>query len=129
MTGVQTCALPIWQDALRLFDWLKSINVVAQDAPETPEALFTATPLAGCESLVSPCSGVLVYLRELGEEIEVGDVVAEVISPFDRSIKEVRATIAGKFFARENRRFATAGMSVGKVAGAQAFRSGPLLGA
>jgi hypothetical protein len=37
--------------------------------------------------------------------------------------------VDGLFFARDNRRFAVAGMALGKVAGSQAVRSGPLLSA
>jgi hypothetical protein len=37
--------------------------------------------------------------------------------------------VDGLFFARDNRRFAVAGMSIGKVAGAEATRQGKLLSA
>ena len=117
------------KDAAKLFDWLKFEQLISEHAPELPKALCIATPLAGCESIISPCSGVLVYVRELGEEVEAGDVIAEIISPVDRSVTKVRATVAGKFFARENRRFAISGMSIGKVAGVEAYRTGALLGA
>jgi len=49
---------------------------------------------------------VQVYVRELGEEVETGDVIAKIISPVDRSVTEARATVAGKFLTRESRRFA-----------------------
>jgi predicted deacylase len=41
----------------------------------------------------------------------------------------IRAPVDGLFFARDNRRFAVAGMSIGKVAGAEATRQGKLLSA
>ena len=53
---------------------------------------------------------------------------SEAPAGFDaRSPITLTAPVDGLFFARDNRRFAVAGMSLGKVAGSHAMRSGPLL--
>lgn len=122
------------QDALNLYHWLESIGVVcskgsALERNEPAQAKYAPSPLAGCESLIAPCSGVLVFMRDLGEQVNAGDLVAEIIDPLDAGVTELRARVSGKFFARENRRFAVQGMDIGKIAGAKAFKSGPLLGA
>jgi predicted deacylase len=89
------------------------------------------TPLAGSQTLSSPVPGVLVFVRELGETIAAGDVVAEVIDPSTEvsRVHLVRADVSGVFYARVNERYVHAGGEVGKIAGVQAFRTGPLLGA
>lgn len=117
------------RDAQQIFYWLQSIGVV-EGAPSTmPESLYTPTPLAGSEAIKAPVSGVLVFKKQLGELVAVGDVLAEIVNPRDQTITHITTKVAGKFFARENRRFAIAGMDIGKVAGSEVFREGPLLGA
>lgn len=117
------------KDAQNIFAWMQRIGVIAGTPPETPKPEFIATPLAGCESLIAPVSGILVYLIELGAMVAEEDVVAEIIDPMTQNVSLVRANVAGKFFARENRRFAVSGMSIGKIAGETAYKHGPLLGA
>ena len=117
------------QDAKQLFAWLQSIGMIEGAPAEIPQPLFKATPLAGSEPLKAPATGVLVYLKQLGDQVQAGECVAEIINPKDQSVTPVLSTVSGKFFARENRRFAIAGMELGKVAGSKAFRDGPLLGA
>lgn len=117
------------RDAQQIFYWLQSLGVVEGEPSVMPEPLYTATPLAGSDVIKAPVSGVLVFKKQLGELVAIGDVLAEIVSPSDQTITPIIAKVAGKFFARENRRFAIAGMDIGKVAGSEAFRAGPLLGA
>lgn len=92
-----------------------------------PAPCCPATPLAGSMPLVAPHGGMVVFLREPGERVAQGDAIADLIDPFSGAVTTLRAPVDGLFFARENRRFAVAGMSVGKVAGQQATRVGALL--
>lgn len=99
--------------------------------PALPALACAPTPLAGSQTLSSPVPGVLVFVRELGETVAAGDVVAEVIDPSTEvsQVHLVRADVSGVFYARVNERYVHAGGEVGKIAGAQAFRTGQLLGA
>ncbi len=92
-----------------------------------PPALCEATPLEGVEPLLAPHAGVLVYTRALGERVEAGMAVADVIDPVTGATTAVRCTVGGIFFARSAHRHVLRGMNIGKVAGPAPFRSGNLL--
>jgi predicted deacylase len=79
--------------------------------------------------LVAPHSGVLTYLKNAGDDITAGDVVAEVIHPVTAQVSPVVAQVTGVLYARHIVRWATTGLEVGKVSGSQPFRSGMLLSA
>lgn len=115
------------QDAANLLAWLQHRGVLGSPAPALPPALCQPTPLAGSETVRAPACGALVFLRQPGNDITAGETVAEIIDPIEDTITPVRASISGRMYARENRRFATLGMDLCKIAGAVAFRSGYLL--
>ncbi|MGQ5523215.1 succinylglutamate desuccinylase/aspartoacylase family protein [Chitinimonas sp. PSY-7] len=117
------------QDAANLIAFLQHRGVVAGPVPALPAALCEPTPLAGSETLTAPHAGVLVFLRQPGDYINAGDVVAEVIDPLSDTVSAVRATVSGVLYARGIIRYAAAGTDLCKVAGKVAFRSGYLLGA
>jgi hypothetical protein len=54
-------------------------------------------------------------------------VVAEIIDPLSAQSTPVHSRVDGLFFAHSKTRWALRGERIGKVAGAQAFRSGKLL--
>ncbi|MDT7833721.1 succinylglutamate desuccinylase/aspartoacylase family protein [Aquabacterium sp. OR-4] len=118
------------QDAAAIEQFLALRGLVADapsDAAALPPLRCEATPLAGSMPLVAPHGGVIVFVRAPGERVTAGDTIAELIDPFTGALTPLKTPVDGLFFARENRRFAVAGMSVGKVAGAQAQREGALL--
>ena len=118
------------QDAQAIAYWLQTLGVWAcNEAPEVPEPLCQATPLAGSESLHARAPGVVVFAVEPGQLLAKGDLVAEVIDPIEGRVERVVAGVDGLFYARIRDRYITAGGELGKIAGAQAFRSGELLGA
>lgn len=117
------------QDAQSIYAWLQLRGVLAGTPPALPDALCEPTPLAGSETLCAPAAGVLVFLKNIGDQVAAGEVVAEIIDPIDDIVIAVRASVSGCLYARESRRNATLGMSVAKIAGKVAFRSGYLLGA
>ena len=117
------------RDADGLIDFLRHRGIVAGEAPPLPPLLRPATPLAGSEAIAAPASGVLVFLRQPGDWIEVGDSVAEVVDPLSGAVVVLASRTQGLMFAREARRYVNAGASVCKVAGEHAFRSGKLLSA
>ena len=59
--------------------------------------------------------------------LRAGDPVADIVNPLTDETTTLTTTRGGRLFARHLQRFATAGMTVAKVAGSEAFRSGPLL--
>jgi predicted deacylase len=70
-----------------------------------------------------------VFAAEPGQPLKQGDLVAEVINPIEGSVAHVLAGVDGVFYARIRDRYITTGGELGKIAGAQAFRTGALLGA
>lgn len=117
-------------DAQALFAWLQHIGVIAgAQPPVVPTALCKATPLAGSETLRAPAPGVVVFAAHVGQVLQVGDLVAEVIDPVACRCHRVLAGVAGVFYARIRERYVLAGGELGKIAGSTAFRTGELLGA
>jgi len=117
-------------DTQAIVNWLQCIGILAcQQAPEVPAAKCQATPLAGSETLYAPVPGVVVFVAEVGQTLQAGDLVAEIIDPIANQTQRVSAGVAGVFYARIRDRYITTGGELGKIAGAQAFRSGELLGA
>lgn len=117
-------------DADGIIRFLEARGVVHTDAPaELPALRCEPTPLSGSIPLVAPTGGMVVFLRQVGERVTAGTPMVDLIDPFTAEVTTLTAPVDGLFFARDNRRFAVAGMSLGKVAGTQALRSGPLLSA
>lgn len=118
------------KDAQAIIDWLQFIGVLACDAkPLVPAPLCQATPLAGSQTLHARSPGIVVFAVEPGHILKKGDLVAEIIDPIANRTEQVQAGVDGMFYARIRDRYITAGGELGKIAGTQAFRVGPLLGA
>ncbi|KQQ47380.1 deacylase [Duganella sp. Leaf126] len=117
------------RDASALLRYLALNGVIddGNDGEALPAPLCAPTPLEGVEPLYAPHHGVLVYVREMGEQLQPGDVIADLIDPVSGSTTAIRTSVAGVFFARSAHRHVLRGMNVGKVAGATAFRAGDLL--
>jgi predicted deacylase len=113
-------------DADALIAFLTHRGFVDGPVPALPPLREAATPLDGTDVLKAPVSGVVVYVRELGETIRAGDVVLEVIEPISGAVHPVASRADGLFFARESQRYVRAGRSLAKVAGAVTVRSGKL---
>ncbi len=117
------------EDAAAVFAFLQHVGAIAGGPVAIPPALCPATPLAGSETLNTPVAGVVVYAAEVGQTLQVGDLVAEVIDPIANTSYRVVTGVAGVLYARVRDRYAVAGAEIGKVAGAIPFRTGELLGA
>jgi hypothetical protein len=113
-------------DADALIAFLTHRGFVEGPVPAMPPLRDPATPLDGTDVLKAPVSGVVVYVRELGEQVRKGDVLLEVLEPVSGVLHPVMSRTDGLFFARESQRYARAGRSLAKVAGATAVRSGKL---
>lgn len=119
-------------DAQALIDFLVHRGVVEAGIggpPPLPPLQCTPTPLAGSMPLTAPTSGVVAWHKEPGDWVAAGERLADLVDPIGGHITPLESPTAGLLYARQNRRFAVAGMRLGKVAGSQATRSGKLLSA
>jgi hypothetical protein len=98
-------------------------------APELPALRHPATPLAGSMPVRTPAGGVLVHLAPLGAHVVRGERIAEVIDVISGCVHPLDSPCDGVLYARVSGRTVQAGLSVAKVAGATAVRSGKLLSA
>ena len=116
------------RDAQGLLQFLAHSGVIDMALQPLPAPLCQPTPLEGVEPIVAPHAGVLVFTRNLGEMLALGDAIADLIDPLSGKTTTLRTAVAGVFFARTAHRHLLRGMAVGKIAGAKAFRTGKLLG-
>jgi predicted deacylase len=117
-------------DAKALLSYLQHIQVIACDVPPSvPPALCQATPLSGSETLHATTAGVVVFAAAVGQTLQMGDLVAEVIDPIANNSQRIVAGVAGTLYARIRERYVTAGGELCKIAGTTPFRTGDLLGA
>jgi len=117
-------------DARAILNWLEFVGVLACDrTPDVPPACCAATPLAGSQTLHARAPGMVVFAATPGQQLQAGELVAEVIDPINNRTERVLAGVAGVFYARIRDRYVTAGAELGKIAGAKPFRTGLLLGA
>lgn len=118
------------KDAQALWNWLQHIGVLTgQPAPAVPVARCQPTPLTGSETLKAPGPGIVVFAAAVGQVLQAGELVAEVIDPIANQTHRVLAGVAGTFYARIRDRYITTGGELGKIAGAIPFKTGALLGA
>jgi uncharacterized protein len=118
------------KDAAAIVQFLQSTGDIAAEArviDASPELLCVPTPLEGVEPLTAPHAGVLVFTKELGDDIVAGQSIGDIVDPIVGTVTPLVATVSGKLFARVARRYVYAGMRVAKIAGAVAYRSGNLL--
>jgi predicted deacylase len=127
LRGVSDVAHPLAAaDADALIAFLTHRGLVDAPLPELPPLLEPATPLDATDVLKAPVSGVVVYVRELGERVRAGDVLFEIVDPIGGRAHPVATLTDGLFFARESQRYARAGRALAKVAGRVPVRTGKL---
>lgn len=118
-----------WADAQHILHFLAQEGIVGEEpgvtAPEAGTCL--ALPLSGCEPVIAPNGGVIVWHRDIGGTVKQGEHLADLIDPLTGQATPLNSPIDGHFFARELRRLAQRGQRVAKVAGTQARRTGKLL--
>ncbi|MBK3436073.1 succinylglutamate desuccinylase/aspartoacylase family protein [Pseudomonas sp. MF7448] len=115
------------RDSQALIDYLTYIGAIEGLVPQLPPLLNPPTPLAGVEPIVSLAPGLIVFCARVGDALQEGQRVAEIIDPItDRSTPVVCAH-GGMLYVRSLRRMATAGMTIAHVAGVRAYRQSDLL--
>ena len=116
-------------DAAAIVAFLRHAGVLGGTVAPVPAALCQPTPLAGSEPVVAPVAGLVSFRADVGDTLQAGDAVADVVDPVSGTVTTVRAPTGGVFFARTEQRIVQAGGRLGKVAGTEARRAGLLLGA
>lgn len=119
------------RDARALLGFLAGRGLVRLSTEPTPpgHAQAQARPLAGSMPLRAPHGGVLVFLAELGQRLQAGQPVAELIDPMGGATTTLSSPVDGLLYARVSRRFVPAGATLAKVAGREALRGGRLMSA
>ena len=111
------------QDADNLFRFLQRRGVFAGDPGPLPEAKCEATPLDGVGYLIAPHAGIVSYLKQPGDRVEAGEVVAEIIDPDADDPAAARHPLAsatdGILVGRHLMKFALPGERICRVAGAE----------
>ena len=115
------------QDARGLLHYLAHEGVLEQPSAPLPQPLCAPTPLEGVEPIDAPRAGVVVFLKKPGDRVEAGDAIADLVDPVSGDTLTLRCTVNGVLFARSKHRHVLRGMTVAKVAGPVAFRTGLLL--
>ena len=115
------------QDANAILQFLAQYGHLQMPTEPAPAALCVATPLQGVEVLRAPCAGIAVFHQTPGAQIAVGDLVVELVNPYNNERHPIRASVAGKMFARTTNRYVQRGGDLAKIAGPVAFRTGKLL--
>jgi predicted deacylase len=115
------------QDAHAIVQFLIQAGHILAEAEVMPEALCQPTPLEGSEPIIAAHAGILVFTKNVGDVVEAGESIGDLIDPISGKVTPMISSVAGVLYARVARRYAQNGMRVAKVAGATAFRSGNLL--
>lgn len=115
------------KDADAIISALIKGGYIAGTAAELPPLVNPAVPLAACEYISTPHSGVILHRRDIGEWIKPGEVVADILDPLTDKLTPLVAVHGGLLYARHWVRFATTGMLITRLAGTDAVREGNLL--
>jgi predicted deacylase len=94
---------------------------------DMPAYACAPTPLDAVEPLTAPHAGVLVLRKALGDRVEAGEPIADIVNPVSGQVTPVAASRPGLLFACTAHRHLLRGMHVCKVAGTDSFRIGDLL--
>ncbi len=112
-------------DAEAILRTLVRRGVVEGDPVPLPDPACEATPLAGLARVIAPASGVIAFRRSVGDRVEAGETVAEIVDPTAKDPDAARialtAPVAGLVMARSNVRFAGRGDLIASIAGAAAL--------
>lgn len=109
-------------DAAAIVDHLRVRGAVA-GRPAPAPASCTPSPLAGLDRINAPVGGVVLFKVALGDHVEAGTVVAEVLEPHSGTRHPCVARTAGLVWSRQHRRLVNPDEKVVVVAG-----SAPLAG-
>lgn len=109
------------QDAEGLVRFLQRRGVVKGDAGPLPAPLCEPTPLEGTDLIYAPAAGLVTYQKRLGDWVEAGEMIAELVDPFAESTDKARTPLVSKatglFFAHMGDRMVAPGAALAKICG------------
>ncbi len=108
------------RDAGALYRYLLHRGVISGAVAGHPPLTCGPTAIEACAVLRTPASGILAYQVTLGERVEAGQTVAELIDPTAAPGAErlaIKAPAAGLFFTRRAVKLVLAHHPVAKIAG------------
>jgi len=108
-------------DADGLFRFLQRRGVIDGSPGNLPEGLCEGTPLSGTQIAKAPVAGVIAYAVELGETVQPGDLIAEIIDPAAANPNQARTPVyaetEGLILSRAADKLARPGQGIAKVVG------------
>lgn len=116
------------QDADAIIEFLRRRGIVAGTPSPLPAPRCVPTPLASSEPVTAPRAGVVVFHRDAGDEVQAGDLIADLVDIESGEVLPLRCQSSGRLYARIATRWATPGKRLAKIAGTTLARSGKLLG-
>lgn len=117
-------------DAYNLYAFLVREGLIEDDTiADLPPAALLGTPHAGVDMVKAPHTGLLIYRKNVGERVERGECVAELLDLVSQERSELLAGTAGVIFARSGQRLIRPGHVAVQIAGREplAYRKGALL--
>ncbi len=123
----------IEQDTEAILAFLQRQQVLEGAEVPLPEPVPHVVPLEAVDFPAAPVAGIVLWHKQLGEEVTEGEPLAEIWVPGQASQPpiSVRARCSGRLFVRTRQRFVEAGASLGKICSAAPlpWRKGYLLNA
>lgn len=117
------------QDADAIVAYLIHQGYVEGAIVPLPELIAPATPLSGSEQFRAPATGILVHRVDVGDVVQVGQPVFDVIDATSGDRTTVVSRTHGVLYMRRDVRFVSSGDPLGRVAGTVPQRTGVLLSA
>src|SRR5690606_9490688 len=120
-------------DAAALFRFFQRRGMIEGEPGPLPTPLCQATPLEACDVVRSPVAGIVTYRRPLGDYIQQGEIIAEIVDPLADDPLKARTPVAaqteGTLLSRRRHKMVRPGDSIAKVVGREplAYRTGMLL--
>lgn len=114
-------------DAQALVQFLARRGMVTGEPAPLPAAVCEPTPLSGSEPVTAPQAGVVVYRCEVGQRVQAGDVIADIVDAETGAVTPLACQSAGLLYARAATRWAWPGKRLAKIAGTSLARTGKLL--
>lgn len=111
------------KDAADLFSFLMHRGIVSGNAPALPDAICEPVPLDAVDTLVAPKAGLIAWKKSLGDQVNKGEVIADIIDINEDDLSQARSPVlsrqTGMLFSMHVDRMIRAGDTFGKIAGAE----------
>jgi predicted deacylase len=117
------------QDATAIVNYLIHEGFIQGEAETMPALPYPATPLSGAEQFRAPVAGILIHRANVGDWIEPGQPLFDVVDPVGGERTTVHSQTAGVLFMRRDVRLVRYGDPLGRVSGDTPLRTGNLLSA